>query len=227
MNTSLIVFAKKPVPGKVKTRLIPHITPEKAAELYEAFFVDLVNKIKNNIEVVDLAVAYTPAYGEKVYHELIGSSVNLFPQRGDNLGERMKNAFEATFARGAKRVVIIGTDSPTLPISYIQKAFHVLKNVPIVVGPTFDGGYYLIGLSEFNGEIFNDIRWGTSEVFHQTLIRIKTLNKQLFVLPPWYDIDTPFDLEFLRSHILAMSLSGFDIELEKTEGFLGKLNSHD
>ena len=227
MDTSLIVFAKKPVPGKVKTRLTPHITPEKAAELHEAFFIDLVNKIKNNIEGMDLTVAYTPVYDEKFFRELVGSSVNLFPQRGDNLGEKMRNAFEAFFARGAKRVVIIGTDSPTLPIPYIQKAFHVLENIPIVVGPTFDGGYYLIGLSEFNGEIFDNIGWGTSQVFHQTLTRIITLNKQLFVLPPWYDIDTPVDLEFLRSHILAMSLSGFDIELEKTVGFLGKLNSHD
>jgi uncharacterized protein len=128
----------------------------------------------------------------------------------------MKNAFKHSFDKGFERTVIIGTDSPTLPLSYIQKAFDVLKEIPVTIGPTFDGGYYLIGLSEQNDKIFDDIEWSTSSVFSQTLARIKATNKRLYVLPPWYDVDTPDSLEFLRSHILAMKLSGNEDVPEKT-----------
>ena len=122
----------------------------------------------------------------------------------------MRNAFNQSFAEGAKRVVIIGTDSPTLPTSYIQKAFDVLKKIPIVIGPTFDGGYYLLGLSKQNDDIFDDVEWSTSRVFEQTLTRIKSMNMQVYVLPPWYDVDTSEDLEFLKSHLLAMRMSGIE-----------------
>ncbi len=102
-----------------------------------------------------------------------------------------------------------------------------LKDVSIVIGPTFDGGYYLIGLSEFNDKIFDGIGWSTSHVFSQTLTRIKAMNKQLHVLPPWYDVDTSDDLEFLRSHILAMSLSGIEVILDKTEKALKNIYNND
>ncbi len=128
----------------------------------------------------------------------------------------MNNAFKQSFAEGAKRVVITGTDSPTLPMSYIQKAFDVLKRIPVVIGPTFDGGYYLIGLSRQNDDIFDGIEWGTSRVFGQTLTRIKSLNTQVYVLPPWYDVDTSGDLEFLRSHLLAIRMSGVEEVPERT-----------
>jgi rSAM/selenodomain-associated transferase 1 len=207
MSTSLIIFAKSPIPGKVKTRLTPHITPTEAAELYKAFITDIVcNTHKLKCERV--TIAYTPSNAEATFHSMCGQSVDYLPQKGYNLGERMKNAFRHSFDKGSKRTVIIGTDSPTLPSSYIREAFDALKEVPITIGPTFDGGYYLIGLSEQNYTIFDDIDWSTSKVFGQTLARIQTMNKQLYVLPPWYDVDTPDNLEFLRSHIRAMKLSG-------------------
>ncbi len=101
-------------------------------------------------------------------------------------------------------------------MTYIQKAFHVLKKIPIVIGPTFDGGYYLIGLSGLNDDIFDGIKWGTSRVFDQTLTRIKSLDTQVYVLPPWYDVDTSEDLEFLRTHLLAMRMSGVEEVPERT-----------
>ncbi len=207
MSTSLIIFAKSPIPGKVKTRLTPYITPAEAAELYKAFITDIVcNTHKLKCERV--TIAYTPSNAEATFHSMCGQSVDYLPQKGYNLGERMKNAFRHSFDKGSKRAVIIGTDSPTLPSSYIRDAFDALKEVPITIGPTFDGGYYLIGLSEQNDTIFDDIDWSTSKVFGQTLARIQAMNKQLYVLPPWYDVDTPDNLEFLRSHIRAMKLSG-------------------
>ena len=219
MSTCLIIFAKSPIPGKVKTRLTPKITTTKAAELYKAFIVDTVsNALKLKCEKT--TIAYKPYNAEIALKRLVGRSVNYLPQKGHNLGERMKNAFKHSFAKGLMRTVIIGTDSPTLPLSYIQKAFDVLKEVPIVIGPTFDGGYYLIGLSEQNDAIFDGVDWSTSNVFSQTLTRIQAINKQLYVLPPWYDVDTPDSLEFLRSHIQAMKLSGTSDIPNKTMQYL-------
>ncbi len=218
MSACLIVFAKDPIPGRVKTRLIPRITPDEAAKLYKAFTLDIISnarKLKRN-SVNNVTVAYTPIGAEKAFRKLVKQPTNFLPQKGKNLGERMKNAFKQSFADGAKRVVIIGTDSPTLPVSYIQKAFDILKKIPVVIGPTFDGGYYLIGLSRQNDDIFDGVEWGTSRVFGQTLTRIKSLNTQVYVLPPWYDVDTSEDLEFLRSHLLAMRMSGVEEVPERT-----------
>ncbi len=207
MSTCLIIFAKNPIPGTVKTRITPHITPTDAAELYKAFIADIVsNALKLPCE--QIVIAYTPLNAETSFHRMCGQSINYIPQEGHDLGERMRHAFRYAFNKGSKRTVIIGTDSPTLPLSYIRKAFSVLEEVPITVGPTFDGGYYLIGLSEQNDDIFDGIEWSTSNVFSQTLTRIKAINKKIYLLPPWYDVDKPEDLEFLRSHILAMKMSG-------------------
>ncbi len=207
MSTCLIIFAKNPIPGKVKTRITPHITPTDAAKLYEAFIADIVsNALKLQCERI--VVAYTPLNAEASLHEICGQSIHYIPQEGYGLGERMKNAFRHAFNKGSKSVVIIGTDSPTLPLPYIRNAFSALEEVPITIGPTFDGGYYLIGLSEQNEDIFDGIEWSTSSVFSQTLARIRSVNKKFYLLSPWYDVDTPEDLKFLRSHIIAMKLSG-------------------
>jgi rSAM/selenodomain-associated transferase 1 len=218
MSACLVVFVKDPIPGRVKTRLTPRITPDEAAKLYKAFTLDIISnarKLKRN-SVNNITVAYTPVGAEKAFRKLVKQPTNFLPQKGKNLGERMKNAFKQSFAEGAKRVVIIGTDSPTLPVPYIQKAFDILKKIPIVIGPTFDGGYYLVGLSGLNDDIFDGIEWGTSRVFDQTLTRIKSLNTQVYVLPPWYDVDTSEDLEFLKSHLLAMRMSGVEEVPQKT-----------
>ena len=219
MSTYLIIFAKSPIPGKVKTRLTPHITPTKAAELYEAFIADTISTALK-LKCERITVAYSPGYAEKTFQRLCGQSVDYLPQKGHNLGERMKNAFKHSFDKGFKRTVIIGTDSPTLPLSYIREAFDVLTEVPVTIGPTFDGGYYLIGLSAQEDALFDNIEWSTSNVFGQTLARIKTASKQLSILPPWYDVDTPDGLEFLRSHLLSMKMSGNEDLPEKTLRFL-------
>ncbi len=219
MSTCLIIFAKSPIPGKVKTRITPYITPTNAAELYKAFIADILsNAFKLKCERI--VIAYTPLNAETSFHRMCGQSINYIPQEGNDLGERMKNAFKHAFNEGLKRTVIIGTDSPTLPVSYIRKAFSALERVPITIGPTFDGGYYLIGLSEQNDVIFDGVEWSTSSVFSQTMTRIKAIKKQFYLLPPWYDVDKPEDLEFLQSHILAMKLSGASDIPIKTMQFL-------
>src|SRR3990172_9260686 len=110
-------------------RLTPLITPTKAAELYEAFIADTIsNTLKLKCDMI--TIAYSPSYAEKTFQRLCGQSVDYLPQKGDGLGERMKNAFKHSFDKGFERTIIIGTDSPTLPLSYIQKAFDVLKEIP-------------------------------------------------------------------------------------------------
>jgi len=219
MSRCLIIFAKSPISGEVKTRLIPYITPTEAAELYKAFIADIICNT-HKLKCEQVTIAYTPSNAEATFHSICGQSVNYLPQKGHNLGERMKNAFMYSFDKGSQRTVIIGTDSPTLPLSYIRDAFDALKEVPVTIGPTFDGGYYLIGLSEQNAAIFDGVDWSTSRVFSQTLTKIQAINKQLYVLPPWYDVDTSDNLEFLRSHILAMKMSGNEDIPEKTLQFL-------
>lgn len=219
MNTSLVVFAKSPISGRVKTRLVPGIPSDEAAELYKAFILDTTNKV-SNLKCKRVAIAYTPENAEGTFRKLVGKSIILLPQKGRNLGEKMKNVFKHSFAEGAKRVVIIGTDSPTIPKSLIQRAFDVLKKVSVVIGPTFDGGYYLIGLSEHNNDIFDGIKWSTASVFNQTLTKVKTYKKKLYVLPPWYDVDTSDDLRFLKAHLLALKMSDNEEMPEKTAKFL-------
>jgi len=215
MSTSLIIFVKSPIPGNVKTRLTPYITSTEAAELYKAFIADIVCNV-HELKCEQITIAFTPSDAEATLHSVCGQSVDYLPQKGDNLGERMKNAFKHSFHKGSTRTVIIGTNSPTLPLSYIQKSFDALKEVPVAIGPTFDGGYYLIGLSEQNDAIFDGVDWSTLKVFGQTLTRIQAINKQLYVLPPWYDVDTTDNLEFLRSHIQAMKHSGVSDIPDKT-----------
>ena len=114
MNICLIIFAKSPIPGKVKTRLTPYITPTEAAELYKAFIADTISTA-HKLKCERVTIAYTPSNAEATFHGICGQSVNYLPQKGDNLGERMKNAFKHSFDKGSTRTVIIGTDSPTLP----------------------------------------------------------------------------------------------------------------
>ncbi|GAX60316.1 hypothetical protein SCALIN_C10_0076 [Candidatus Scalindua japonica] len=219
MSTSFIIFAKGPIPGKVKTRLTPILSPPAAAELYKAFIADIVSNT-HKLKCNQVTIAFTPPNAEATLQGICGKSVNYLQQEGHNLGERMKNAFKHSFDKGSKRTVIIGTDSPTLPLTYIRDAFEALKKVPVTIGPTFDGGYYLIGLSEQNDSIFEGVDWSTSTVFSQTLSRIQEISKPLYVLPPWYDVDTPDNLEFLRSHIMSMKMGGNKDIPEKTLQFL-------
>ncbi|MFQ3573763.1 MAG: TIGR04282 family arsenosugar biosynthesis glycosyltransferase, partial [Thermodesulfovibrionales bacterium] len=121
--------------------------------------------------------------------------VRLLQQQGDDLGERLVNGFERLFNEGFKRVCIIGSDSPTLPTKYIYNAFKMLDMVDLVIGPTIDGGYYLIGLNNPIPQLFKDISWGSDKVFHQTMQIAHALRLTYHILPKWYDIDDVFGLE--------------------------------
>ena len=195
MKRALIVFAKRPEPGAVKTRLTATLTPEEAARLYEAFLRDALNQY----QALDVGVRlyFNPPVAA-VPANLIPEGVTLHEQQGPGLGARMKIAFVESFGAGYEKLVIIGTDHPTLPTAFIEKAFEALEEPSsITIGPSDDGGYYLLGMNDFYPEVFHDMRYSHADVFAQTVERAARTAAHLTLLPPWYDVDTPETLQRL------------------------------
>ena len=199
MPDRLLIFCKAPKPGKVKTRLSPELSGEEAAALYEASLRDVVALAARERAAVELWCDSA----RSARHFKDEGLLPVFTQCRGTLGDRQRDAFERTFAAGAERVVIIGSDSPTMPESHLHAALDDLHDAPGVVGPARDGGYYLIGLHKnvWPGAraLFDDIEWSTGHVFTQLLHRAATLQLELRVLPGWYDFDVPADLELLRA----------------------------
>ena len=229
MKTCVIVFAKNPIPNAVKTRLIPPLSPEQAATLYAAFLTDWCEALAE-LSDVDLVIAYTPADAQPDLQALIGDGAIYIPQVGTDLGERLTSATQWAAEHGWTKILLVGSDSPTLPISYISQALTLLDSRNIVIGPSTDGGYYLIGfsveiLAATIPYVFEDIAWSTAEVFQQTVARIDAAAATFGLLPPWYDIDRAEDLAFLHAHISAMRLAGDPVQAVRTEFLLTKLFS--
>ena len=176
MRTCVIVFAKNPIPNYVKTRLIPRLSADEAAALYQAFLMDWCETL-SELSTIDLIVAYTPEGSQSDLQVIIGDAVTYIPQIGDDLGERLTSATNWASENGYEKIIITGSDSPTLPLTYISQAVDGLDTCDIVVGPSVDGGYYLIGFSHQNlntvvPTIYEGIAWSTKNVLQQTVERI-------------------------------------------------------
>ena len=196
----LILFAKSPHAGDVKTRLTPILSKKERALLQEALILDTLS-LTASLSVTR-ALACTPNTEDQFFGKCAKEhAVLLVRQDGDDLGERMKNGFYWAFSQGFQRVVIIGSDAPTLPISFIKEAFNQIKTMPIVLGPAIDGGYYLIGTKWPLPDIFTHIRWGSNTVLSDTIARLRRYH----LLPFWYDIDYPKDMVFLMWHIALLA----------------------
>lgn len=222
MNDALLIFAKAPVPGEVKTRLLPDLSKEEAARLYEAFIYDIL-KSTSLIEVERFLFCHPTTdhpFFQRTYDEL---GIRLLAQQGQDLGERMKNAMGLLLKDGFDRVVIIGSDSPTLPVEYIVDGFKGLMTHSSVIGPSIDGGYYLVGGRNKVPPIFEGISWGTDRVFRETLERGMLLGLDLYLLPFWYDIDTFRDLSLLYSHIRYLHKNKKKVA-EETIALLNKID---
>ena len=212
MAACVIVFVKNPIPGQVKTRLIPYLSPEQAASLYQAFLVDWCNAL-STISTAHRVIAYTPPNSLDSLQTLIGEDPVYIPQAGRSLGERLIAAARWACDQGYTRFLFVGSDSPTLPIQYVERALDLLESREVVIGPSVDGGYYLIGFSKHGASlsiptIFEGIAWSTEVVFRQTLGKIQEINAKLSLLPPWYDVDTPAGLQLLRDHLFGLNLAG-------------------
>jgi len=212
MDASLLVFAKVPRPGAVKTRLTPMLTPEDAARVYTAFLRDTLRQVVR-VEASDVRLYLAPPLPENGIPnngipdsgiDGLPAAVSVHRQKGDGLGARMKQAFRETLEGGADRVVLMGSDHPTLPSSFLHQAVRSL-DVPrsLCVGPTEDGGFYLLGMSTVYPRLFDDMSYSHAEVFADTLARAKRTDAEVTVLPEWYDVDTPQDLERMRADLAA------------------------
>jgi hypothetical protein len=204
MRRALVIFTKLPVRGQVKTRLASAVSEELAAELQRRFLLDILSIAKQgNWEAI---ISYAPESSN--LKSLIKTPIHCIPQKGSSLGGRMGNAFRAAFNEGYHPVVMIGTDIPTLPLHFLTAAFKALKDRDVVLGPSVDGGYYLIGMHCFHEEIFRGVEWSTPRVLHQTVRRIKQEKLKLACLDVWYDVDTLEDLVFLKAHIEYLQACG-------------------
>ncbi len=202
---ALAIFAKCPVAGQVKTRLVSALGTVGAADLARSFLLDAV-ELARRVEGTDVFVFYAPQDQLRAFRDLVGPSVELVPQSGEDLGARMSNAFKDLSSRGYEFFALMGTDLPTLPLSRLTTAFELSKSV--VLGPSLDGGYYLIRLRTLHPELFEQIEWSTGQVLGQTLDRIGAYGLAVECLEPWYDVDTPDDLNLLISHLRLLMVSG-------------------
>jgi hypothetical protein len=193
MADALVVMAKSPVPGLVKTRLVPALSEVEAATLYTNFIADTFNSIVTLADVhFFLALARNDSQPSLNFH--LPGSVKVIEQSGDTLGFRLLNVFKSLFNEGYARVAVIGSDSPDLPIEFIREAFTKLsaQSTKVVLGPSEDGGYYLIALSRVDERPFAEsIKWSTPSVLADT---VELLGDDAIFLKPWYDIDEPKDI---------------------------------
>jgi rSAM/selenodomain-associated transferase 1 len=202
MKRTIIIMAKVPLAGTVKTRLQPALSPEKCAELARAFLRDTVNKAESVCE--NIILAYSPAAEINALQKILPSEKAFLEQEGADLGEKMLNAFRFAFARQTDSVaVMIGTDSPTFPAEFIEKAFEYLETgTEIVLGKTEDGGFYLIGLKKILPDLFDRIRWSTGSVFARLSRNLEKLKfGELKFVPTCFDVDTAPDLERLNKEM--------------------------
>jgi len=198
MTDALLVFAKVPRPGEVKTRLTTALSPEAASRFYAAFLQDALDQYSALDASVRLYLA--PPIPDALPID-VPAGISVHEQEGNGLGARMKNALQNALTDAA-RAVVIGTDHPTLPTEFVRRAFEALDAQPSVcIGPTDDGGFYLLGMNAFWPEPFQGMSYSHEDVFSDTLARIKSLAADVTVLPQWYDVDSPSDLRRLRRDV--------------------------
>lgn len=203
MKRIIIIMAKVPRAGNVKTRLQPYLSDEQCRTLAEAFLADAIDKTRSICD--ELMIAFAPADEENYFAKFAARNLILVAQTGADLGEKMANAFASAFKSNLNAgVLMIGTDSPTFPAKFIEDAFNRLESgAEVVMGKSADGGFYLIGLRENHPGLFEQIKWSSPKVFGQMTGNINSLNLELKTLPEWFDVDTPEELRRLREEILS------------------------
>jgi rSAM/selenodomain-associated transferase 1 len=222
---ALAVMTKAPQAGQVKTRLVPPLTPDEAAELNKCFLRDTtaaISSVTADNDASGIAI-YTPIGTESTYDDLLQGDFSLLPQRGVGFGERLYFAAEDLFRCGFDSVCLIDSDSPTVPAKSFLNAIEILKpnGDRIVLGPCDDGGYYLIGLKKSHRELFEQIDWSTERVFDQTTRRAREIGLEVKLLPSGYDIDDAASLRRLCNEVLRDNVRS-DIA-PYTRGFLASL----
>lgn len=199
-----VVMVKAPRAGAVKTRLVPPLTGSEAASLAAAFARDTVDLVRRVVS--ETVVAYAPDDGRATLEALLEDEGLLWlAQRGEDLGARIESAAAFAFESSRGPVVVVGTDSPTLPPTFVERAVASLSagEADVALGPTEDGGYYLVGLRENFEGLFRNVEWSTPRAYRQTASNAARLGLRVLELPRWYDVDTGADLLRLRDDLLS------------------------
>lgn len=201
----LVILTKAPVPGRVKTRLTPPLTPTQASELAKAFLEDTI-RLAEGVAGVRVVVAVDPPEATSLMRAA-APGADVVPQSGGDLGARMSSVIANRFTRGASGVILIGSDHPTLARAQIEQAVQWLRNGgdPLVIGPADDGGYYLIGLVRPHPELFDGIPWSSASVFQETLARAEEAHLIIRKLSMCHDVDTIEDVMRLRKELAGHS----------------------
>ena len=209
------LFAKQPIVGSAKTRLAQATGSDWALRVAQAFLEDSLDRVSQ----VDAtrAIVFAPSSAASYFFQFSQDRFELIPQGEGNLGERLEHFFTDSRQQGFSRIIAIGSDSPTLPIPFIEQAFQLLVNHDVVIGPATDGGYYLVGCGVKQYPLFADIPWSTSGVLESTVRRLNEASARIALLPPWYDVDTLDDWTMLCGHVLAMRQAGIDPGVPRVE----------
>jgi uncharacterized protein len=233
---ALAVMTKAPQAGRVKTRLVPPLTPEEAAELNKCFLRDTAAAISSvcsrrpvgdahasHSEAATAAcgiAVYTPVGAELAYSDVLPADFSLLPQRGDDFGERLYFAVEDLFKCGFDSLCLIDSDSPTVPAENFEQAVELLGTSEdcVVLGPSDDGGYYLIGMKKPHRHLFEQIDWSTEHVLNQTTQRATEIGIEVKLLPSGYDVDDGASLRRLCNELLGEK--GDDSVAPSTRKFL-------
>lgn len=212
MKRALAIFAKTPLPGRVKTRLSPPLSLRQSADLYRCMLLDTIARVRSL--QTDTVIFYE---GSEEFFRQAAPEATLIHQHAGGLGIRLERAFDELAAMGYGPRVVIGTDAPDLPLGYIEEAFRLMESgSDAVFGPAADGGYYLVAVSGGYGELFRDIPWSGEQVLEASLRQAGASGLTASLLAPWYDVDSYADL--LRPG-LGDPLNGAPL----TRGFLENL----
>ena len=224
---ALGVMAKAPLVGEVKTRLVPPLTKQEAAELNVCFIRDMAANIASvsETEAASSLVVYTPIGSESTFDGVLPEGFKLLVQRGISLGERLYNATDDLLRQGYGAVCLINSDSPTLPRWLLIRAIELLASDGdrVVLGAAEDGGYYLIGLKHAHRDLFSEIAWSTSDVLACTRQRAAGIDLPVEILPPWYDVDDADTLNRLCQDLFFSESSEGSYPAPHTRAFLDSI----
>ena len=206
-SCALAMMIKAPRAGASKTRLVPPLSADEAAALSVCLLRDTAANIAGTSSLggAEGVAVYTPVGAEAVFDNLLPETFNLLVQRGEGFGERLFYAAEDLLRVGYESLCLIDSDSPTLPATFLRQAVEALARPGdrIVLGPTVDGGYYLIGLKNGHRHLFSNIDWSTPGVLSQTIERAAEINLEVEVLPVWYDVDDGATLAYLCNELFS------------------------
>ena len=203
---AVAIMAKASVAGSVKTRLVPPLSHQQAAELNTCCLADIAANIAAAAEWVPIQgfAAYHPTGSERFFEELLPDGFKLLPPREPTIGRSLFHAARDLLAVGYGSVCLVNGDSPTLPTDLLVAAVRSLQESGdrVVLGPAADGGYYLIGLKHFHPRLFEGIDWSTERVYRQTMMRAEEIGLPVVSLPEWYDVDDEATLALLARELL-------------------------